>query len=79
MSGEPKKLALLRIFEILKDYSDADHPITQSEIAERLERDYDIELERKAIARNISLLCEAGVDIQKDREKRGVYLASRTF
>ena len=57
---EPKKLALIRILQILKRYSDINHPLTQEDIANYLERDYKIILERKAISRNISLLKEAG-------------------
>ena len=64
MSGfEPKKLALLRIWQILKEYSDYNHPLTQEDIATYLERDYGIVIERKAISRNLSLLKEAGVEI----------------
>ena len=32
-----KKLALLYILKILEEYSDRDHPMTQSDIAEKLE------------------------------------------
>mgnify|MGYP000713069462 CR=1 FL=1 len=53
---EPKKLALIRIWQILKEYSDYDHPLTQDDIAAHLENDYGIIIERKAISRNISLL-----------------------
>ena len=57
---EPKKLAPLRILEILKEGSDEAHPMTQTEIAERLERDFGIVLERKAVARNLQMLGDAG-------------------
>ena len=63
MMEEPKKLALVRIWQILLTYSDYDHPLKQEDIAEILEREYGIVLERKAIGKNISLLREAGVDI----------------
>lgn len=76
-SLEPKKLALLRILQILEQYTCPDHPLTQDDIAARLAGDYGIELERKAIGRNLSLLKEAGYDIESDR--RGSYLASREF
>ncbi|MCR4683756.1 MAG: WYL domain-containing protein [Clostridiales bacterium] len=74
---EPKKLALLRILQILERYSDCDHPLTQEEILNLLEADYGIVIERKAVGRNISLLKEAGIDIESERN--GSYLASRTF
>ena len=74
---EPKKLALLRILQILEKYSDIDHPLGQKAIADILDRDYGIELERKAVSRNISLLKEAGFEIEQLPE--GVYLAERQF
>ena len=76
-SLEPKKLALLRILQILEQYSDYDHPLKQEDIARYLDRDYGIVIERKAIGRNIFLLKDAGYDIASDR--RGSYLAERTF
>lgn len=76
-SPEPKKLALLRILQILKKYSDEKHPLTQAEIIEKL-RDYEIELERKSVGKNIDLLIKADIDIQEVPNK-GVYLASRKF
>ena len=45
-SFEPKKLALIRIWQILKEYSDYDHPLTQDDIARHLESDYGIVIER---------------------------------
>ena len=74
---ESKKMALLRIWEILKKYSDYDHPMTQDEIAIHLESEYGIVLERKAISRNISLLKEAGVEIESRRA--GSYIECREF
>ena len=74
---EPKKLALLRIMQILLDYSDADHPLKQETIAYHLEKDYGTMLERKAVSRNLSLLKESGLEIEQT--PNGSYLASRTF
>ena len=76
-SFEPKKLALIRIWQILKEYSDYDHPLTQEDIAAKLENEYGIVIERKAISRNISLLKEAGVRIESRRS--GSYLHRRDF
>lgn len=72
---ESKKLALIRILDILKYYSNFDHPLTQEEIIDYLETDYGISIERKAVSRNISLLKEAGIDIESD--KRGTYFNNR--
>lgn len=74
---EPKKLALIRILQIFKKYSDYDHPLLREDIAEHLENDYGIILERKAISRNIGLLKEAGYEIEET--KAGSYLEEREF
>lgn len=72
---EPKKLALIRILQILKTHSDFNHPLTQEDISHYLENDYGIFIERKAISRNISLLREAGYEIESGRA--GSYLDCR--
>lgn len=77
MASEAKKLALLRILEILERSTDDKHPLTHSEIANILLSEYGIEIERKAVGRNISLLLEADYDIVTT--KRGVYLNSRKY
>ena len=76
-SMEPKKLALIRIWQILREYSDHKHPMNQEDIARHLENDYGIVIERKAISRNISLLKEAGVEIESNR--LGSYIDYREF
>lgn len=76
-SAEPKKLALIRIWQILKEHSDYDHPVTQEDIVKHLEKDYGIALERKAVGRNISLLREAGIEIETRRS--GSYIGCREF
>lgn len=77
MAAEAKKTLIMRIYQILEKYSDEDHPLKQQDIIAILDRDYDIECERKAIGRNISYLKEMGYDIESDAH--GVYLASRRF
>ena len=75
--NESKKLALLRILDILKKHTDINHPLTQEDIAKYLENDYGIIIERKAIGRNISLLKEAGYAIETNH--LGNYLEERDF
>lgn len=76
-SLEPKKLALIRIWQILQKYSDFKHPLTQEDIAHYLDLDYGIVIERKAIGRNISLLKDAEIEIGHTRA--GYYLEEREF
>ncbi len=74
---EPKKLALLRILQIFEKHSDYKHPLKQEEISRFLEKDYGIIIERKAIGRNISLLREAGIEIETT--KSGSFISGRKF
>ena len=74
---EAKKLALLRILQILHKFSDLQHPLTQEKIAYYLDSEYGIVIERKAISRNISLLMDADVEIGHCRD--GYYLETREF
>ena len=76
-SLEPKKLALLRIWQILQKHSDYDHPMTQEDIIKYLKSDYGIEIERKAVGKNIADLRDAGIDIGSRRA--GSYIDSRAF
>ena len=63
-SLEPKKLALIRILQILNKHSDSEHPLKHDKIIELLNAEYGLIFERKAIGRNISLLNEAGYEIE---------------
>ena len=76
-SFEPKKLLILRILEILTEYSDSEHKLRQGNIMNLLRLNYGIECERKAVARNVEYLQDAGYDIVSD--KSGTYLAERKF
>ena len=73
----PKKLLILRILEILKEFSDSNHKLRQNEIISLLNLQYGIDCERKAVARNIEFLQQAGYDIVSDGT--GTYLADRKF
>lgn len=74
---EPKKLVLLWILQILKNYSDYDHPLTQAKIALHLKNEHGIVIERKAIGRNIAFLREAGYAIETAPARAGCYLDER--
>ncbi len=67
-----KKIALLRILQILQRETDETHPLTQEQIGEILRAKYGIVLERKAIADNLRLLEEAGYGVVSER-RRGSY------
>ena len=62
MSFESKKLSIVRIYEVLRKHSDENHPLKYADIQDYLLNDFGIDLERKAIARNINMLIEADYD-----------------
>lgn len=72
-----KKLSILYTLQILKDYSDENHLLSQSEIAKKIYNLYGMECERKSIGTNIDSLIDFGYDIVKTNS--GCFLASREF
>ncbi len=78
-SSTSQKLKLLYIVDILKKYSDEEHPISASFIILKLSA-YGINAERKAIYDDIECLVEFGYEIIKTRSpKAGYFLAYRDF
>lgn len=73
-----KKIVLLYVLDILKDYTDDKHLMTYSDIVSKLEILYGIRPNVKSIARNIETLTEYGYKIEKVRNN-GCYLAERDF
>ena len=72
-----KKLSILYTLQILKDYSDEKHLLSQNEIAKKIYNLYGMECERKSIGTNIDSLIDFGYDIVKTNS--GCFLASREF
>ena len=60
---QSKKLIIMNILKILKEHSDVEHPLTQKEIQNILEFEYDMKVDRKAIKRNLMNLIDFGYDI----------------
>ena len=72
-----KKMSLLCILNVLKEYSDENHSLTQAQIIKKIEQNYGLELERKSIGANIDSLKDFGFDIIKT--EKGCYLGQREF
>ena len=51
-----KKMLNMLILDILKEYSDADHRLTQQEIIRLLKENYDMECDRRSVKNNIIYL-----------------------
>lgn len=71
-----KKMLNMLILDILKEYSDEDHRLTQQEIIRLLRSNYDMECDRRSVKNNILCLKELGYEISMDD---GYFLAEREF
>ncbi len=75
-----QKATAICIYEILKKYSDENHAISADKIREKLKTIYDVDMERRAIYRNIEALCSVGIEIADFHDTReGYYLIDRQF
>lgn len=74
-----QKLKLLSLLEILWKHTDEEHPLTVSELIEKLSA-RGISAERKSLYSDLESLSEFGFEIERVRGKStGYYLASRPF
>ena len=71
-SNKPKKLLIVNILDILRKYTDAEHTLSQRDIADILKSEYGMTADRKAIRRNIIDLIEAGYEIEYSESIRMV-------
>ena len=61
---QPKKLLIMNILDILRKYTDENHRLSQKEIIEILDNEYDMQIDRKSVKRNLMNLIEFGYDIE---------------
>ena len=64
------------ILEILKEYTDENHRLTQKEMIQLLEKNYGMTCDRRSVRANIDSLKELGYEIAADK---GYYLQERDF
>lgn len=75
-----QKATILCLYNILKKYTDENHILSAEKIREKLKIIYDVDMERRAIYRNIEALRSMGIDIEGYQENReGYYLLDREF
>ena len=63
---------IMNILDILRRYSDAEHRLSQKDIVEILQTEYDMTVERKSIRRNILNLISSGYEIEYSESVRMV-------
>lgn len=64
ISDSGSKVSIVRIVQVLLRESDKDHPLTQQEIMNLMEKKYGMTVNRKSIGRNLSRLREAGLPVK---------------
>lgn len=75
-----KKLSLISIYQILKEYSDEDHILSRKELCDLLETIYLQTMDRKTFSSHIRTLIEFGIDISTFEDNgKGYYLIEREF
>ena len=67
-----KKLLIMNILDILKTRTDENHTLSQADIAEILQKEYDMSVDRKTIRRNLMDLIECGYNIEYSESIRMV-------
>ena len=73
---QDKKALNMLILEVLEQYTDRDHRLTQQEIVDLLEKNYGVPCTRQTVKNNLMLLGEMGYEISMEG---GIYLMSRQF
>lgn len=74
------KATILCLYEILKKYTDESHILSAEKIREKLKSIYDVDMERRAIYRNIEALRSMGIEIAGYQDNREEYfLIDREF
>ncbi len=70
MSDLKRKKLSFAILDILRQYTDENHRLSQNDIVELLEKDYAMKADRKSVKRNITSLWEMGYPIEFEEKLR---------
>lgn len=81
-SGQQKRYALARVYEILSEYTDCNHHLKHTEIMEKLSNLYDLNVDRKLIREKIDDINYIGkpygIEVYSEKGE-GAYLLGRVF
>ena len=74
------RIRVLRLYEILRKYTDEEHTLSTNQIRGILEEQYGISIHRTTLPRDIEVLRAAGIEVMQERHKAlHYYLADRSF
>ena len=69
-AAQQKKIIILAILEILNIHTDAEHRLSAKEIIDRLDSEYGLVVDRKAVKRNLMDLIDFGYEIEYEKKER---------
>lgn len=68
--GQQKKMLITYLLDVLRNSSDENHRLSQSEILKMLEEEYGLSVERKSVRRNLQDLVDLGYPIEYQTKER---------
>ena len=74
-----KRMLGVAILNVLKEYSDAEHPLKRNDIIALVQKHYNLHCDRKTVTDNIHGLQSMGYEIVSSRNPSGTYFAGRPF
>ena len=78
--SDNQKLKILYILDYLQKNSHEDHPVRAAELITMLDRQHNIQCDRKTVYSDIAALMDYGIDIiTRPGKNGGYYIASRNF
>lgn len=74
------RIRVLRLYEILRKYTDEDHTLSTNQIRRILQDQYGMAIHRTTLPRDIEVLRAAGIEVMQERHKAlHYYLTDRAF
>ena len=80
VAEDDNRIRILYLYELLRRYTDEDHPMSGPEIRRRIKERFGSDIHRTTVPRDISVLRSAGIEVMQTRTRSvNYYLGERTF
>ena len=80
VAEDDNRIRVLYLYELLRKYTDEEHPMSSTEIRQRMKERFGVEIHRTTLPRDIEVLRAAGIEVMQERHKSlHYYLADRSF
>ena len=71
---------VLYLYQILRHYSDSEHPLTTQQILKIMDEEYHIQIHRVSVQNYVEILNSCGIKVNQQRaQDKYYYLDDRTF